>query len=56
MFANEYYNNEMEANDLEFEALVSNKKNNDMYGVPIYGYMTYCNVVIIDVGRRHENN
>lgn len=26
MFTNEYYNNEMETNDLELEALISNKK------------------------------
>jgi len=45
MFTNEYYSNEMEANDLEFETLVSNKKK----------IMTCCNVVI-GVGRWHANN
>jgi len=46
----------MEANDLELEALVSNKKKIMTYTVCLHRCMTYCNDVIIGVGRRLSNN
>lgn len=43
------YNNDIEANILEFEALIYHEKNknNDLYDTPIYMYMMYRNFVIV---------